>query len=70
VSLTIEVECNPCRICKRSGLLQDVDVEGYLAWQAGTPIQEALPMLDADQRELLVTGTHPHCWLRLWGGRL
>jgi len=70
VSLTMEVECPRCRICKRSSLLQDVDVDGYMAWQTGTNIQDALPTLDADQRELLMTGTHAHCWLRLWGGEL
>jgi hypothetical protein len=23
--------------------------------------------LDADQRELLISGTHAHCWATLWG---
>ena len=66
----MEVECPPCRICKRRGLLQDVPVDGYFNWEAGMNIQDALPELDEDQRELLMTGTHAHCWLRLWGGSL
>ena len=67
---TMEVECPPCRICKRRGLIQDVSVDGYLDWQSGMNIQDALPELDDDQRELMMTGTHAHCWLRLWGGEL
>lgn len=70
VTGTMEVECPRCHICKRSSLLQDVPVDGYMAWETGTNIQVALPTLDADQRELLMTGTHAHCWLRLWGGGL
>jgi hypothetical protein len=45
-----------------------VDALGYIRWsEMGENIQDALPELDADQRELLMTGTHAHCWEKMWG---
>jgi len=37
--------------------------EGYQSWQSGSAlIQEALPTLSVDERELLKTGIHVECW--------
>ena len=58
-----------CVVCGRNGMLEDVDALGYLRWsELGEHIQDALPELDADQRELLMTGTHAHCWQTMWEG--
>ena len=58
-----------CVVCGRNGMLEDVDALGYLRWsELGVNVQDALPELDADQRELLVTGTHAHCWQTMWEG--
>jgi hypothetical protein len=58
-----------CVVCGRNGMLEDVDALGYLRWsELGEHIQDALPELDADQRELLITGTHAHCWQTMWEG--
>ena len=63
------VVCQTCVVCKKRAELHDVDALGYMEWsQFGRPIQDALPDLDADQRELLISGTHAHCWQRLFGG--
>jgi hypothetical protein len=44
-----------------------VDEDGYVAWkEMGYNIQDALPDLTADERELLMTGTHAHCWEKMW----
>ena len=52
----------PCRYCKEVTDLT-VNIEGFIAWQGGDLIQNALPELDADQRELLFSGTCcPTCW--------
>ena len=51
----------PCRCCQKVTDLQ-VDLEKFVAWQQGELIQNALPELDADQRELLISGTCPTCW--------
>lgn len=56
-----------CTVCKKHGQL-DVDEEGWVMWQTGTYIQNAFPNLDDDQRELLISGTHAHCWERIFGG--
>jgi hypothetical protein len=58
----------PCKVCGNRSVLHDVDAMGYLLWtEIGENIQDALPELDADQRELLMTGTHAHCWEKMWG---
>ena len=51
----------PCVECKN---VQEVpvDFEGFRAWQSGELIQEALPGLDTDLRELLISGICPKCW--------
>lgn len=57
-----------CRVCGNSGVLDNVDALGFVRWaELGENIQDALPQLDADQRELLMSGTHPQCWVRMFG---
>lgn len=51
----------PCRLCKEVTDLT-VNIEGFVAWQGGKLIQDALPELSADQRELLISGTCDKCW--------
>jgi len=55
----------PCRLCQEVTDLT-VNVEGFVNWQAGEHIQEALPELDADMRELLISGTCPTCWEKMF----
>jgi len=51
----------PCRCCNEVTELK-VDFEQFTKWQQGELIQNALPELNADQRELLISGTCPTCW--------
>lgn len=51
----------PCRWCGSVTELEP-SVEGFMAWQNGELIQRAMPELDADERELLISGTCPKCW--------
>jgi hypothetical protein len=62
----LTVECAPCVVCGISGLLE-VRKDGYLLWQAGLNVQEALPELEPDQRELLLSGVHAHCFTEMFG---
>jgi hypothetical protein len=39
-----------------------VDLDSYVAWKAGSHIQDAFPGQPADWRELLKTGICPACW--------
>ena len=65
----MDVICPPCRVCGKRAVLTGVDALGYVRWdQLGANVQDALPELDADQRELLLTGTHAHCWDTIFGG--
>jgi hypothetical protein len=55
-----------CFKCKE---LQTViaPINNYLEWQAGKYIQDAMPMLNVDQREMLLSGICPSCWDKLFG---
>lgn len=55
-----------CRICQDIHYV-DVPVDGFIAWRRGELIQDALPELSADQRELLISGTCGMCWDDMFG---
>lgn len=55
------VACKPCPECGKRGQVV-VDEQAYFDWKNGMLIQDAMPNLSADERELLITGTHPACW--------
>jgi len=40
----------------------DITRKQYSAWLRGTPIQEAMPHLSANEREFLMTGITPEEW--------
>lgn len=50
-----------CPYCKTLRELV-VPASAYEAWRSGTFIQDAFPMLSADDREFLMTGICPPCW--------
>ena len=63
------VQTRPCPMCGNTSVLEDVDALGWMQWkELGVNILDAFPTLDADQRELLLSGTHAHCWERMWEG--
>ena len=49
-------------------LTQEQYDAAFAAWQGGTLLQDAFPMLDADQREFIKTGMTPACWDVLYEG--
>ena len=55
----------PCRLCPEVKEIT-VPVVGFLNWQAGKLIQEALPELSCDERELLISGTCGTCFDKLF----
>lgn len=55
-----------CPVCKHGAIMELPD-DGYARWRAGAYVQDAFPDLNSDERELLVSGTHAHCWLVLFG---
>jgi hypothetical protein len=56
----------PCIEC---GKKTEVEVDP-VAWEnytrRGMYVQEAFPDWSADRRELLITGTHPECWSKIF----
>lgn len=38
----------------------------YANWKDGLLIQDAMPSLTQDDRELLISGTCPKCWDAMW----
>lgn len=60
------IQTPACPVCKEQSYV-NVRVSGYDAWKYGGQfIQRALPELSDDDRELLLTGTHPQCWDKLF----
>lgn len=55
----------PCRLCGVNSVL-DVPSDGLALWRSGKYVQDAFPDLSVDDRELLVSGTHPECWNNLF----
>ena len=59
----VEVTCVNCRT--QHTVL--VPTDGYKLWVTGqAKIQEALPMLSTDERELLMSNICPRCWDKLF----
>jgi hypothetical protein len=57
-----------CPIC---GISTDVmvDFEMYKAWcNKEILVQDAFPAMSKEEREVLMTGTHPDCWNIMWAG--
>jgi hypothetical protein len=56
-----------CRSCKKIKTLE-VNEEGFTAWKNREKlIQDALPELDKDDRELLISGTCGTCFSKMFG---
>lgn len=58
-----------CRHCEKVRTIPNVSVEGLEKWANGENIQDALPDLNEDQRELLISQTCPECWEKMWEGK-
>ena len=55
----------PCRMCQETTDLK-VNFQGFVNWKSGELIQEALPELSCDERELLISGTCGTCFDELF----
>lgn len=60
---TYSIVCKSCQE-KQYILASPVDVE---KWMDGVKIQDALPYLTPDERELIITNICPTCWTKLFG---
>jgi len=65
VSDTIAVKTKTCMVCDKYEVWS-LDREAVIRWQEGENIQSAFPDMKAADREVLITGTHPACWDKLF----
>lgn len=56
-----------CPYCLRSSLVELDPIKVKQWTQHGKHAQDVWPEKTADERELLITGTHPECWTKLFG---
>lgn len=59
--------CPTCHVCGKQATVQ-VTPKQYMDWQMGEHIQDVFPDKSPDERELMISGTHPECWEKLFGG--
>lgn len=62
----VKIEAN-CRMCNNSQIIE-VEESSLRKWQQGELIQNAMPGLTADEREMLISGTCNVCWDEMFGG--
>lgn len=65
ISNTIIVRTKPCHVCGNYELWS-LNRKAVESWQAGEYIQNAFPDMSMEDREVLITGTHPACWNKLF----
>lgn len=52
-----------CRICNKLEEREiDINSIQLYDWMSGTLLQVAAPHLTDDEREFMISGTHPECW--------
>lgn len=61
----MEISCK-CRICKEERIIK-VSKRSIELWKSGMHIQDAMPDVSADDREMLMSQICPTCWDRLFG---
>lgn len=50
-----------CPICGHANEVEVNEID-YLDWQDGMLAQDAFPYLNANEREMLISGICPSCW--------
>lgn len=62
----MKIRTPQCGVCGETSMM-DVDENNYRAWKFGsTLLQDAFPQMPKEEREVLKTGIHPACWLKLF----
>jgi len=54
-----------CNFCGDVSILDATDEE-FAAWDSGMLIQDAMPRLSVNDREMLISGCCPKCWDKMW----
>lgn len=60
-----------CPVCRKPAIVEveEDDWDAYCTPRqfGGKLAQEAFPYLAPDEREMIISGTHPECWEKLFG---
>ena len=65
MSDTIVVKTKTCTVCGEYEVWS-LDRQAVTRWQEGELIQNAFPDMSMADREILISGTHPACWSKLF----
>lgn len=55
-------KCPHCGIASTMPLAEEVITRLNNRFASGELIQDILPAMSLEQREMIITGTHPECW--------
>jgi hypothetical protein len=65
----IRIQTQRCAQCGEKGVITmprtNWDI-GIAIYENGELIQNAFPFLSPEEREMLITGTHPECWTAMF----
>ena len=67
---TVTITTRACYHCGEHGELtmpREEGLRGIEAYNAGEYAQDAFPFLSAEEREQIISGTHPKCWAEMFG---
>lgn len=67
MSEMVVIKTKPCLVCDKYEVWS-LDRQAVTRWREGENIQSAFPDMSAGEREVLITGTHPACWDKLFAG--
>lgn len=62
----VDFYCKPCMVCGKKAVIQ-VSLADLVRYQQGSFVQDVWPNWKPEERELIITGTHPECWNRIFG---
>lgn len=65
VQMTTEIVDLVCTHCQ-TVVPVSIDLEAFQAWKNGLLIQDAFPLLTADEREMIKTRTCGDCWDKMF----
>lgn len=59
---TVTYQPPSCLLCKKTNDPMELDRSRFEMWEAGTYVQVAFAGMSDEDREVLITGTHPRCF--------
>ena len=63
--MMVNYTTRPCIVCDLPSTVE-LDIAKLTRWEGGEHVQNVWPERSPDERELLITGTHPACWTEIF----